>query len=138
LLHVAYLDSYVQAALRDGVVTTLELEIIHKISKALNLNVQIPDQAMQISENGKELRPGKTVCFTGTAISSEGSQIMRSELEALAAKVGLHPVSAVTKKGCDFVVAADEATMSNKAKKAREWGIEVISVNEFLNYCTSK
>ena len=34
------------------------------------------------------------------------------------------------------LVAADEATMSGKAKKAKEWGIPVISVEKFVTYCT--
>jgi DNA polymerase-3 subunit epsilon len=38
----------------------------------------------------------------------------------------------VTKKKCDLVVAADKSSMSGKAKKARDYGISVISVQEFL------
>jgi len=34
------------------------------------------------------------------------------------------------------LVAADESTMSGKAKKAKEWGIPVISVEKFVTYCT--
>jgi DNA polymerase-3 subunit epsilon len=52
------------------------------------------------------------------------------------AKVGLHPVNDVTKKGCDVLVAADESSMSGKAKKAKDWGIPVISVEKFIAFCT--
>ena len=52
------------------------------------------------------------------------------------AKVGLHPVSDVTKKGCDVLVAADESSMSKKSKKAKGWGIPIISVEKFITFCT--
>jgi DNA polymerase-3 subunit epsilon len=57
-------------------------------------------------------------------------------LPSFASKVGLHPVSDVTKKGCDLLVAADERTMSGKGKKASEWGIQIISVEKFITFCT--
>jgi ABC-type sugar transport system substrate-binding protein len=34
------------------------------------------------------------------------------------------------------LVAADESSMSGKAKKAKGWGIPVISVEKFITYCT--
>jgi DNA polymerase-3 subunit epsilon len=135
-LHQGYLDSFIQAALRDGVITLQEREMIELVAKALNLPVEIPDSPQLIQANEDSLSVGKRVCFTGEAFGFSGSTIQRSDLEALAAKVGLHPVKDVTKKGCDILVAADEATMSGKAKKAKEWGIPVISVEKFVTYCT--
>ena len=32
--------------------------------------------------------------------------------------------------------AADESSMSGKAKKAKDWGIPVISVEKFITFCT--
>jgi DNA polymerase-3 subunit epsilon len=135
-LHKGYLSSFIQAALRDGVITLPEREMIELVAKALNLPVEIPDSPQLIQANEESLSVGKRVCFTGEAFGFSGSTIQRSDLEALAAKVGLHPVKDVTKKGCDILVAADEATMSGKAKKAKEWGIPVISVEKFVTYCT--
>ena len=135
-LHQGYLDSFIQAALRDGVITLQEREMIELVAKALHLPVEIPDSPQLIQANEDSLSVGKRVCFTGEAFGFSGSTIERSDLEALAAKVGLHPVRDVTKKGCDILVAADEATMSGKAKKAKEWGIPVISVEKFVTYCT--
>jgi DNA polymerase-3 subunit epsilon len=135
-LHQGYLGSFIQAALRDGVITLLEREMIDLVAKALRLPVVIPDTPQLIQINEDSLTVGKRVCFTGEAFGFSGSTIQRSDLEALAAKVGLHPVKDVTKKGCDILVAADEATMSGKAKKAKEWGIPVISVEKFVTYCT--
>jgi DNA polymerase-3 subunit epsilon len=135
-LHEGYLASFVQAALRDGVLTLQEREMIELVAGALDLPVEIPDTPQLIQANEDSLRVGKRVCFTGEAFGFSGNTINRSDLEALAAKVGLNPVKDVTKKGCDILVAADEATMSGKAKKAKEWGIPVISVEKFITYCT--
>ena len=135
-LHQGYLDSFIQAALRDGVITLQEREMIELVANALHLPIVIPDSPQLIQVNEDSLTVGKRVCFTGEAFGFSGSTIQRLDLEALAAKVGLHPVKDVTKKGCDILVAADEATMSGKAKKAKEWGIPVISVEKFVTYCT--
>jgi DNA polymerase-3 subunit epsilon len=135
-LHQGYLDSFTQAALRDGVITIQEREMIEMVGKALKLQVSIPDGPQPIQANEDNLSVGKRVCFTGEASGFSGAAIDRGELEALAAKVGLHPVRDVTKKGCDLLVAADTSSMSGKAKKAKEWGIPVISVEKFITYCT--
>jgi len=135
-LHVGYLDSYVQSALRDGLISEVEREILTKIGNALSLVLEIPDTPTQLSSQDPLLSPGSKICFTGTAVTPNGKQIARTELEAMAARVGLFPVPAVTKKGCDILVAADEASMSGKAQKARDWGIHVISVEKFITLCT--
>ena len=135
-LHRGYLDSFIQAALRDGVITVREREMIDLVGKALKLKVEIPDTPQPIKVNAENLSVGKRICFTGEAVGLSGESISRSELEALASKVGLHPVKDVTKKGCDALVAADVSSMSGKAKKAKEWGIPVLSVDQFISYCT--
>lgn len=135
-LHQGYLDSFIQAALRDGVITIQERDMIERVGKALKLQVSIPDGPQPIQANEDNLSVGKRVCFTGEASGFSGTAIDRGDLEALAAKVGLHPVRDVTKKGCDLLVAADVSSMSGKAKKAKEWGIPVISVEKFITYCT--
>jgi len=135
-LHQGYLESFIQAALRDGVITLQEREMIELVGKALQLPVQIPDAPQLIQANEENLSVGKRVCFTGEAFGFSGKTIQRADLESLAARVGLHPVKDVTKKGCDVLVAADESTMSGKGKKAKDWGIPVISVEKFVTYCT--
>jgi DNA polymerase-3 subunit epsilon len=135
-LHSDYLDSFVQATLRDGVVTLDEMEMLTKIANSLNLPLELPEAAQEIKPNNLNLTVGLKVCFTGSAIGPNGKEISRSDLEALASKVGLYPVADVTKKGCDLVVAADERTMSGKGKKAKDWGIQIISVEKFITFCT--
>ena len=135
-LHQGYFDSFVQAALRDGVITLHESEMIELVGKALNVTVVIPETPQLITANSEKLSVGKRVCFTGSATGLTGETIHREDLEALAARVGLHPAKDVTKRGCDILVAADESTMSGKAKRARDWGIPIISVQKFITYCT--
>jgi DNA polymerase-3 subunit epsilon len=135
-LHKGYLDSFIQAALRDGVITIQEREMIEMVGKALKLPVVIPEVPQPIQANTEDLSVGKRICFTGEASGFSGTVINRGDLEALAAKVGLHPVGGVSKKGCDILVAADISSMSGKAKKAKEYGIPIMSVEKFITYCT--
>jgi DNA polymerase-3 subunit epsilon len=72
------------------------------------------------------------VCFTGTVVDADGRPRSRADLEAIARDRGLEPVASVTKRGCDLVVAADSSSSSGKARKARDFGIPVIDVAEFL------
>jgi DNA polymerase-3 subunit epsilon len=127
-MHEQYLNEFVIAAKRDGLVTKEEQSQIDSLSQLLGVE-------MQIDSNGItefKLITGLKICFTGSARKENGVEISREELEAIAKKRGLIPVDSVTKKGCDLVVAADINSMSSKARKAKEWGIPVISVDDFL------
>jgi DNA polymerase-3 subunit epsilon len=44
----------------------------------------------------------------------------------------LQPVASVTKKTCDLLVAADPESGSGKAQKARQYGVAIMSVEQFL------
>ena len=137
-LHINYLQSCVEAAKRDKFVTESEIETISKIALALDLDSPKIELTQTHQSTDSNFIPGKKICFTGMALTAEGEQIPRAQLEALAAKSGLQPVNSVTKKGCDILVAADEASMSGKAKKAREWGIEVVSIEQFFTFAGSR
>jgi len=136
-LHINYLQSCVEAANRDKFVTESEIEVINKIALALDLDSPKIGSTPTHRSTDSNFIPGKKICFTGMALTAEGEQIPRAQLEARAAKSGLQPVNSVTKKGCDILVAADEASMSGKAKKAREWGIEVVSIEQFFTFTGS-
>jgi DNA polymerase-3 subunit epsilon len=135
-LHNSYLDSFIQAALRDKLISEIEKDLISRVGRALDLVPVIPELRNPNVLRTTEISVGMKVCFTGTATNTLGNQIMRNDLEAMAAKIGLQPVGGVSKKGCDLVVAADVESMSGKAQKARDWGIQVISVEKFISYCT--
>jgi DNA polymerase-3 subunit epsilon len=130
-LHRAYLCSIEAAIRRDGRVTKEEAVLFSRISKMLGLG----HATIEVTENAAvepSLRPGCRVCFTGSAIDAMGKPIKRAELEQLAARSGLQPISNVTKKACDLLVAEDPESLSGKAVTARKFGIPVISVTEFL------
>jgi DNA polymerase-3 subunit epsilon len=129
-LHGAYLQSVIYAAQRDGRISEFEHDTMVRIATTLNLPIDdIPDvSAVQLVPSNLE---GLRVCFTGEPVL-DGRALARSVLESIAANAGLQPVSSVTKKGCDLLVAADTSSMSGKAKKAMDYGIPVMSAVEFL------
>ena len=133
-LHLDYLSAAIAAAQRDHVITPAEHDMLIRLATTLNVSQStIPNITEQVNVTSLD---GLRVCFTGSATIG-GRAMERRDLEALAAVRGLQPVSSVTKKGCDLVVAADASSTSGKAKKAREWGIPVISVEEFLDRSAS-
>ena len=71
------------------------------------------------------------VCFTGTALI-DGVPANRELLEKIAALAGLKSLKSVTKK-CDVLVAADPLSQSGKARTARERGIPIISIEDFID-----
>ena len=132
-LHEAYFQAVISAALRDGIISEGEDEILKKIAE--NLGVIYDNLPVQVKKSGEisVVNLGARICFTGQAIDASGSEVPRSVLEALAAKAGFHPVSGVTKHGCDVLVASDVYSMSGKAEKAKNFGITIVSVPDFLH-----
>ena len=129
--HRAYLRSIIAAVERDGIVTESEHVLITRIADNLGISdLPIPD--VTDLPPGSGFRAGMRVCFTGSAIF-QGVPITRGFLETTAAQAGMQPVGSVTKKNCDVVVAADSSSSSGKARKARKYGIPVVSVKEFLS-----
>ena len=128
--HRAYFDSIVAAAQRDHVITPDEHELMQRIARALDIaDATIPE--VTETQRSADLAEGTRVCFTGTATVG-GKAVGRDVLERLAALAGLVPVSSVTKKNCDLLVAADASSSSGKARKARDYGIPVLSVADFV------
>lgn len=132
-LHSAFFDQLVLAAERDNYISETEKMLLEKAAKTLGLSYQVATPTHQKNEVFS-LKTGMTVCFTGTAIGKNGEELSRETLESYATKNSLIPVSSVTKKTCDLLVAADKSSMSGKTKKARDYGIPVISVEEFLDF----
>jgi NAD-dependent DNA ligase len=127
--HEQFLKMITDAANRDGFLSETELDLIAKAAAALD--VAAPSRPVQ-DALVNHLEVGTRVCFTGEARDADGLEIPREVLEAKAVVKGLIPVSGVTKKACELLVAADKSSMSGKTRKAREFGIPVISVEEFL------
>jgi len=134
--HRRYLDELVAAAVRDDVVTDAELALLHRVAGALGVARAVVDDgtaAWRTETGGLTLQEGMTVCFTGTATYPDGSELPRSRLKQVATSLGLEPTSSVTRSGCSILVAADTASRSGKAGKARKYGIPVVDVHDFLN-----
>lgn len=129
-LHRDYVASLVAAARRDGIITEQEHRIMQAVASALDVDTRLIPAVTNQPQPGTEWT-GKRVCFTGSA-TFDGRTIGREELESLAAEHGMQPVSGVSKKGCDLLVAADASSTSGKAQKARGFGLPVISVQDFL------
>ena len=140
MAHAQYLQNLSVAALADGVITDTEHRDLHQVARLLgqdrnHLDAMLATATQQLAA----ARPasaspplardlyGQRVCFTGELQSTlNGQQISRETAEALASQAGLQICSGVTKK-LDLLVVADPHTQSGKAKKAREYGIRILS-----------
>lgn len=139
--HLQYLHRLAVAALRDGSVSEYERRDLREVARLLGQDASALDAILESAstqlqaarcdttsrpDEAESLR-GKRVCFTGELRSTLGGQPITRELaEALASDAGLHVVSGVTKK-LDLLVVADPNTQSTKAKKARDYGIRILS-----------
>lgn len=131
-LNDRYFEAFVDASRRDGVVSDLEHATLHRLASLLDIApARVPDPTERPGID--DLARGQRVCFTGTPVDPDGRPRARADLEAIARDLGLEPVASVTKRGCDLVVAADASSSSGKARKARDYGIPVIDVAEFLH-----
>jgi DNA polymerase-3 subunit epsilon len=133
-MHESYLASIVQAAQRDGVVTTDEHLLLSTVCRSLGLSEHVlPSISSPPSAQPRsELKPGTRICFTGAACDPKGEPIVREDLESMAARLGCQPVAGVSKRSCDLLVAADPTSMSGKSMKARQYGLPIMGVDEFL------
>ena len=128
-LHNACVAALVMAARRDGIVSEAEHELIESVCRALDASPDlIPEVTARPSVSALD---GQRVCFTGTFVVA-GIQMSKEQLAGIAANAGLQPVDDVRKAGCDLLVAADPASTSGKATKARQWGIPVIGISDFM------
>lgn len=133
LIRTSVMDSLVEAAQRDRVISSAERQALMRAARVLDQPMpDLPDTDLGGGIPGV-LAPGAQVCFTGSAVDSKGEELERSVLHSLAESRGLIPVKSVTKKTA-AVVAADPASMSGKAKKARDLGTPVFGVDEFLRW----
>ena len=129
-LHRQYFDLLTQQILADGIVTESEQQLAEQVASALALgptDIRVTEQ----TADQVELGAGTRVCFTGEAIV-DGNLVNRALLEKIATLAGMQPLNSVTKK-CDVLVAADPLSQSGKARTARDRGVPIISVQDFLD-----
>lgn len=140
--HLGYLAALAVAAWQDGRVTDQERSDLEQVAALLSLTSADVDRVLaDVLESGAplELRsatvagsllnrprlcPDDQIVFTG-----EMSQ-PREVWEKRARAVGLRPHSGVTKK-TRLVVASDPDTLSDKGRKARQYGVPIIAEDAF-------
>lgn len=127
--HHSYVECMIAAAERDGFVSEAEHAILRRIAGQLRVDADIPEPSQ--SAGVRRLTQGMRICFTGEAVV-EGRIWKRADLWEIARRNGCEPVTSVTKKKCDLLVAADISSASGKARKARRYGKPIISVTDFL------
>jgi DNA polymerase-3 subunit epsilon len=138
--HTQYIHGLAVIALADGVVTDSERRDLHLVARLLGQDDSTLDGALEsaaiqlasthrvaVSPRNANGLCGQRVCFTGEAQSTIGGQPITRELaETLAAQAGIAVASGVTKK-LDILVVADPNTHSGKARRARSYGIRILS-----------
>lgn len=137
-LHHGYLRALARAAWSDGVVTGVERADLAKVAKLLGLDERAVGQmvdeepltagskarppGLQVGEFA--MQPGDIVVLTGEM------SVSRAVWEERAAQAGLSVGKSVTKK-TKLLIAADPDSLSGKAKKARQYGIPVVTEAAF-------
>lgn len=126
-LHGDYLRQLAIEMWADGVVTPEERAYIHDIALQLAVPATEVDTllAAPLSGNGTRigLRPGDRVAFTGVL------DLGRDTWESRAFAAGLS-VGGVTEASA-LLVSADPDSMSGKARRAREFGVQIIDEATF-------
>ena len=141
LLHEAYLERLIVAALADSMITPTEQRDLESVGRLLGVDdrhlvdmivrcrrvhAQRPAPALTDGVLAAKSLTGKRVCFTGESIcSQDGETITRERAAALAEAAGIEIADSVTKK-LDILVVADPHTQSAKARKARQYCKRII------------
>ncbi|GAA4264443.1 exonuclease domain-containing protein [Frondihabitans peucedani] len=140
ILHDQYFDALVEAAWSDGILTPSEASQIGAVAKILNIEqdraaraLEAPSvptaqathasQAVQRDSRPMALSTADVVVITGELWAP------RDEIASRLLAGGVTVAPAVTKK-TTLLVAADPDSLSGKARKARHYGIPVMSGEE--------
>lgn len=133
--HIEFVNAMIDAALEDLVITDGEYDQLSRAAALLGVDPAVVARRTdeyRAAQSEVIVTTGIRVCFTGAAVDPRGRKIERSHLEEIARSRGYVPTSSATKSGCDLLVAADPASQSGKAGKARQFGIPIVSVEDFL------
>ena len=118
------------SANRNTKVSKIEYEVLRSYQELFEFSKVV---SKVIKAKAVKIKKGQTVCFTGSPPSDDKlKKYDKENLRIAAINYGLVEVNGVTKTKCDLLVAYDDSSMSNKTKKAHEYGIPVISSREFL------
>lgn len=131
-LHREYLNALARVALADDHLSEEEKADLYRVADILDLPEGAVAAALEAARQSAtpltpaqlDLEPGSLIVFTG-AMAEEREVWMQR-----AAEHGWVSHPAVTKK-VSLVVAADVDSLSGKAKKARGYGIPIMSIEDF-------
>lgn len=121
----------------DGVLTGSEEQALDRVAEFMGVDDELLAQAksgpFEKAKTAVEthfdfrVEQGSLVVLTGDMVEP------RSHYEAIVTGAGFKVAPAVTKK-VSLVVAADATSISGKARKARDYGIPIVQIEDFLAY----
>lgn len=125
--HRAYFDQIASNAWADHVLTVDEESDLRSVGKLLGIDESVvtdalitPSISLQVAETSFRLTPGDIVVLTGDMTKPRDEWV--EELTSL----GIVVKDNVVKK-TKLVVSADPDSMSGKARKAREYGVPIVT-----------
>lgn len=130
LAHRRYVHELVDAAVADDVVTDDEYSTLVQVAAALGVDqadVERRVMSFRTREAAAVLTAGQHIVFTG-----DHPTYARAQLEERAITLGLVAKSGVSRK-TGVVCAVDVNSASGKAAKARQYGIPVVTVEQFMH-----
>lgn len=128
--HRRFANELIDAAVADAEVTDAEHDMLVRIAAALDVDqlaVESRLRPFRSAVDEIELADGMSVVFTGDHPVHD-----RETLRQVAEERGFVVQSGVS-KSTKLVVAVDTASNSGKAAKARQYGIPVVSVDDFIS-----
>lgn len=133
--HQRYLDELIDEVLTDHAITDEEYDQLVRIAAALDIDQELVHRrtrSARLAEDEVHLLPGMSVCFTG-----EVDGVPRDQLTDHARQLGLEVEKNVT-KSTDLLLAADPASGSGKAEKARRYAIPIARADRILHTATGQ
>ena len=128
--HQRYLDELIDEVLADHAITDEEYDQLVRIAAALDIDQDLVHRRTRSARHATDelpLEPGMSVCFTG-----EVQGVSREQLTDRARRLGLQVERNVT-KSTDLLLAADPASGSGKAEKARRYGIPIARADHIMS-----
>ena len=126
--HQAYFNAIIEAAKADRVIDPAEHRVLLTVATILGCD---PAAIPAVSDaSALTLRETK-ICATGSAHDIDGKPVTREDFHARCQAKGIIHVSTVTQH-CDILVAEVVSTQSKKGTLARDFGIPIMSYEEFI------
>jgi DNA polymerase-3 subunit epsilon len=136
--HSRYLEALATIAWSDGVLTEAETADLAQVGALLGLDADLARDLVAMPAHAGRAVPspacslaGQCVCFTGQLLHQiDGVPVDRAKAERIACEAGLVVKAGVSRK-TDILVCADPASLSAKARKAREYGVRIMAEEAF-------